>query len=414
MNIIGVCAFLMQAASSRAPAPAVAQRALPPALQEYTMDVGHSIVEFSIPFAFSRVKGRFTEAKGTILVDTATPANSSITVILQSKSIDTGWPHRDEHLRTSDFFDVAKYPTIEFQSEHVRRKDSTWVMDGTLTMHGVTKQLTIPFRLLHPPVRSSESRSLIINAEGAVRLARADFGILGGGTYNSWFNKARAATMGDSVDISLEIEGYLADAASQRPPGITDAAERLKATGVPAQVARLAELKRTKSVDDFNGTFFGADLLVRALIVSGRIPEAVELSRAMADLYAMHAARLVYAFALTTAGDKAGAAHEYAQAKSVFRPPAADPAEKFPQDDEYWYYLDQLARTAVEWGRAKDAVELARTISEIYPRTARAFTTYGLTLAAAGDTRAAAAQYAKALSLDPNETRAREWARRLP
>lgn len=398
MNAVAVLTMVLQAAT----------------LQEYTVDVGHTIVEFSIPFAFSRVKGRFTDAKGTMLVDPANPANSSITFIMQAKSIDTGWPHRDEHLRTSDFFDVAKYPTIEFRSDRLRAKDSSWVMDGTLTMHGVSRSVTIPFRLLHPPVRSSESRSLIINAEGAVRIARADFGIVGGGTYNSWFNKVRAATMGDSVDISLEIEAYDADAASQRSPGIIDAMERLRSGGVAAQVARMTEFKRTHSADEFNGTFFGGDLLVRALIVSGRIPEAVELSRAMAGLYATHAARLVYAFALTAAGDKVGAAREYTTAKAAFKPPTADPNEKFPQDDEYWYYLDQLARTAVEWGRARDAVELARTISEIYPRTARAYTTYGLTLAASGDARAAAAQYAKALAIDPNETRAREWARRLP
>ena len=56
----------------------------PPALREYRVDFGHSIVEFSIKFAFSRVKGRFTAANGTILYDEARPANSSITMVLET------------------------------------------------------------------------------------------------------------------------------------------------------------------------------------------------------------------------------------------------------------------------------------------------------------------------------------------
>src|SRR4051812_21999922 len=93
------------------------RQASTPVVREYLVDFGHSIVEFSVGFAFNRVKGRFTDAKGTILYDEATPGASSVTLIIDTKSIDTGWPHRDEHLRTSDFFDVAKYPMIAFQSE---------------------------------------------------------------------------------------------------------------------------------------------------------------------------------------------------------------------------------------------------------------------------------------------------------
>ena len=384
-------------------------------LREYLVDAGHSIVEFSIPFAFSRVKGRFTQSKGTILYDEANPANSSITFIIESKSIDTGWPHRDEHLRTSDFFDVEKYPTIEFHSERLRPNGAGWVAEGPLTMHGITRQIAIPFHLLRPPVRSSQSRWMILNVEGALKLARADFAIVGGSTYNSWFDKVRAATMSDSVEISLEIEGYSADAASQRSPGLEAVLERMKANGVQSQIDRLAGLKKTKSAEEFDAYLVGQDLLVAALISMGRVPDAVTLSRALTELYpASHAVRLVHGFALAVAGDKSGAAREYAKAKELFRPPVRDPNEKFPQVDDNWYYLDQLVQSAIEWGRAKEAVALARTIAEIYPGTARALTTYGLALATAGDARAAAAQYERALQVDPRETRALEWRRRLP
>ena len=91
-----------------------------------------------------------------------------------------------------------------------------------------------------------------------------------------------------------------------------------------------------------------------------------------------------------------------------------DPNEKFPQVDVNWFYLDQLARSVVEWGYPATAVPLARVTAEMYAQTARAYTTLGLTLAATGDTRGASAAYAKALEIDPSETRALELRRRLP
>ena len=93
-------------------------------------------------------------------------------------------------------------------------------------------------------------------------------------------------------------------------------------------------------------------------------------------------------------------------------PPRIDPKERFPEDDENWYYLDQLARTLVEWGYAAQAVPLARAVAELYPAMARAHTTFGLALAASGDSRSAAAAYARALEIDPLETRALELRRR--
>jgi polyisoprenoid-binding protein YceI len=385
-----------------------------PSLREYRVDFGHSIVEFSIKFAFSRVKGRFTQGSGTILYDSAAPANSSITMIMESKSLDTGWPHRDDHLRTSDFFDIDRYPTIEFRSRRLSQTPRGWLAEGDLTMHGVTKQITIPFQFLQPPVRSAESRWMVMNVGGEMRLARADFGITGGSTFNSWFNKARAATMGDSVDISMEVEGYSPDAASQLPAGIADVLERIKANGVQSQITRLQDLKKTKSPAEFEPYFRGADLVIRGLIGSCRVPEAATLAKAVTELFPdSHSARLINGFVLSVTGDTRAAAAEYAKAKELFRPPVRDPNEKFPQVDDNWWYMDQLALAALEWGYLKQAVLLARTVAELYPGTAQAHTTYGETLALSGDAKAAAVEYERALRVDPRETRAVEWQRRL-
>src|SRR5678815_1210655 len=111
---------------SFAPVVADAQQKLG-ALQQYQLDAGHSIFEFSIGFAFTHVKGRFTDPKGSIIYDPATPENSSVTVVAPSKSLDTGWGNRDRHLKTSDFFDVEKYPTVMFQSTRLRRNGQDWL-----------------------------------------------------------------------------------------------------------------------------------------------------------------------------------------------------------------------------------------------------------------------------------------------
>jgi polyisoprenoid-binding protein YceI len=390
------------------PAPAPAQQ-----LQEYAVDAGHSIVEFSVGFAFSRVKGRFTHSKGTILYDSIRPERSSVTLVIESKTIDTGWPHRDEHLRTSDFFDVEKYPTIVFQSEQLTKAGNGWIADGTLTMHGVSKRIKVPFRLTQPPSRSPESNWMLLNAEGAMRLARADFGIFGGSNFNSWFDKARAATMSDSVDISFEIEGWNADAQSQRVAPVEQALERIKTTGVNSQIERL-RARQKADPKNFHRTLVGSDLVMRGLIATGQTNDAVVLSRAMTELYpTAPRAWIAHGLALAIAGDARGAAKQYAKAEEVFRPAIVDPNEKFPQIDEDWYYLDQLVRTLLEWNRPGVAVPIARSIARMYASFPRAQTTLGVALAASGDEKGAAAAYAKALALDPLEPRTLEWRQRL-
>ena len=399
-----------------APALIQAQTALTanaPRLQEDRLDAGHSIIEFSIGFAFSRIKGRFTNANGNIVYDTVDPSKSSITVVIESKSIDTGWPHRDEHLRTADFFDVEKYPTIVFQSERLTQTASGWRADGKLTMKGVTKEISIPFRLLRPPTRSPESNWMLINAQGALKIARADFGILGGSTYNSWFDKARQATMSDSVEVNLEIEGWNADSQSQRTARVEQSLDRIRTTGIQPQIDRLAEIMRTQPTQAA-GVMNGGDFVTRALLATGRTDDAVKLSKALTDMLPSQPRAFVgYGVALAMSGDPKVALRQYAKAKEVFKPAVKDPNEKFPQVDETWYYLDQLTEFLLEWNRPAVALPVARMITELYPEFARAHTTLGVVLSATGDTKGAGAAYARALSLDPFETRAMEFRRRL-
>lgn len=380
-------------------------------LQEYRLDAGHSVFEFSIGFAFSRVKGRFTQGNGTVLYDPSTPSNSSVTIVIESKSIDTGWPHRDEHLRTSDFFDVEKFPILKFQSARLRPNGKDWLMDGELTMHGVTKSMTVPLAF-QAPRRSPESSWMILNATTEFKLARKDFGITGGGKYNPWFNAARMATMADSVDVAIELEGYWADAESQRVPAIVAAVDRVKVQGVAPQLERVRTQLADKPDSVLMDYFTGADYLVSELLETDRA-KAVALARALPAMFKGARAYAVLGHALAITNDNAGAARQYAEAKRVFKRKLPDPNEKFPQVDNEWYYLDQLAKTSLERGHASAALGVARLAAELYPDNARALTTYGLALSQNGDARGAADQFAKALALDPNESRTMELARRV-
>jgi polyisoprenoid-binding protein YceI len=379
-------------------------------LQQYQLDAGHSIFEFAIGFAFTHVKGRFTDSKGSIMYDPTNPENSSVTITAPSKSLDTGWPHRDEHLRTSDFFDVEKYPTIMFQSTKIRRNGKDFVMEGNLTMHGVTKALSVPL-VLPAPRRSPESGWMILVATSTFKIARKDFGITGGDKYNPWFTAARQATMSDSVDVNVEVEGWWQDAANQRA-AVTGALTRIKALGVQAQIDTVKSRLKPFADSTLMDYFSGADYLVRELLEDDP-SKALQLAAAWPAIFKGSRTYAVYAHALAVTGDTLAAAKQYAEARRTFKRRVADPNEKFPQDDPEWYWLDNLIRTSFERNHVAAARGLARYAAETYPEIARAQSTYGWTLALSGDTKGAADQFAKALKADPNDSRTLEYSRRV-
>ena len=119
-----------------------------PALADtYTVDRNHSEAAFQVRHILTKVRGTFRDFTGTIDFDKAKPENSSVEFAIKVTSIDTGTQKRDDHLRSPDFFDVAKYPDITFKSTKVVSKgNSKFDVTGDFTMHGVTKQITCPSR----------------------------------------------------------------------------------------------------------------------------------------------------------------------------------------------------------------------------------------------------------------------------
>lgn len=169
------------------------------------IDVPHSALEFSVRFmGVSRVRGAFSQFGGTIMYDTADARRSTVSVVIQAKSINTNVESRDKDLRSPNFFDVEKYPLITFHSETIARTKTGFIASGPLTMHGVTKPVAIAFTQTHGLTSDAwgNKRAGFI---GTLSLNRKDYGILGTKFWNSEFDPGRMS-ISDNVDIELNIE----------------------------------------------------------------------------------------------------------------------------------------------------------------------------------------------------------------
>ena len=170
------------------------------AADTWTIDKAHSEVNFKIKHLMSKVTGRFTDFDATITSDFDNLGASGVTFTIQAASIDTSNADRDKHLRSSDFFDVEKFPTITFVSSGISKTgDDSFAVTGTLTMRGVSKQITVPVTFLgagQDPWGNTKA-----GFEIATELARQDFGIV--------WNKALETggfLLGNDVDIEINLE----------------------------------------------------------------------------------------------------------------------------------------------------------------------------------------------------------------
>jgi polyisoprenoid-binding protein YceI len=170
----------------------------------WVIDAAHSRVGFAVRHLMSRVRGRFTEFSGEIVIGT-TPETSSANVTVELSSVNTGSEMRDNHLRSNDFFDIEQTPKLTFASTGVRAVGDKWVLVGDLTIRDVTKAVEIEFELLgvDPTGMQGEQR---VGFEGGTSISRGDFGV-------SFGIAAEGAKVfvGEKVDIHLEIEATLSE-----------------------------------------------------------------------------------------------------------------------------------------------------------------------------------------------------------
>src|SRR5689334_20009204 len=128
------------------------QQARDLATQRFEIDPMHSTVGFaSTILGAVKVRGRFNRYRGTIVYNARQPELSSVSVVIDAASVNTDMSFRDDHLRSPDFFDVKQFPTIEFVSDRVTSTNDGAIVSGILTMHGVSKRVDLPAKLLMAP-----------------------------------------------------------------------------------------------------------------------------------------------------------------------------------------------------------------------------------------------------------------------
>ncbi len=174
--------------------------ALPMQAESYKIDPSHSEVGFTIRHMVSNVRGRFNDFQGTVDMDPKAPQKGSVEFSVKTTSIDTGSADRDKHLRTADFFDVEKYPEITFKSDSVKPAGKNkYNVTGTLTMHGVSKKVTLPVTYLGEG--KDPWGKTLAGFETSTKLDRKEYGIV--------WNKAidnGGVLLGDDVTVSINLE----------------------------------------------------------------------------------------------------------------------------------------------------------------------------------------------------------------
>ncbi|MCG8581003.1 MAG: YceI family protein [Bacteroidales bacterium] len=152
-------------------------------VKSQTIDNESSVVEFSIiKLKWKKVKGTFKGMQGEVAFDKDNLSASHFNVSIDPSTVNTGSKKRDNHLNTEDFFHVEKFKTITFKSKTIKKDGGNYVADGSMTMHGVTRDVSIPFTV----VTNAGKTTL----EGEIEVNRFDYGV-GAEKYSSTFMVGR-------------------------------------------------------------------------------------------------------------------------------------------------------------------------------------------------------------------------------
>ena len=182
--------LLIFAASLSLAASAAAQATI------WQIDPNHTAAQFSVRhLGISTVRGAFTKVSGTVVYDPANPGKTAIDVTIDANSVDTRVERRDNDLRSPNFFDVAKYPTVSFKSKHTEANGAGKLkITGDLTIHGVTKEVVLDVDGPSEPVKDPRE-NWHMGASAATKINRQDFGV-----------SADKGMVGDEIPIMIDVE----------------------------------------------------------------------------------------------------------------------------------------------------------------------------------------------------------------
>lgn len=173
-----------------------------PATSTWNIDPAHSVAEFKVKhMMISNVKGQFSGVSGSLILDEADVTRSKIESTIDVATISTREPQRDAHLKSADFFDVEKFPTLTFKSTRIVRKgDDELTVEGELTIHGVTR--TVQFIVEGPTTAGKDPwGNTRIGASATTKISRKDYGL----TWNAALETG-GILVGDEVTITLDVQ----------------------------------------------------------------------------------------------------------------------------------------------------------------------------------------------------------------
>ncbi len=165
------------------------------AAETYAVDPVHSSISFGISHAgISDIHGRFNDFSGTFVIDKDDPSKSSFALDIKVASVDTNNAKRDEHLRAPDYFNAKQFPSLSFKSTKVKATDAGYEVTGDLTLHGVTKPVTLTLKGGHKVVEFPKGTPRI-GVTSSVTIKRSEFDM-----------KTELGALGDDVHIIVGLE----------------------------------------------------------------------------------------------------------------------------------------------------------------------------------------------------------------
>ncbi len=224
----------------------------------FSVDASHSKLNFAIGFfGFSDVEGSFNRVIGNVLYNENDPSNTSVSLVIDASSIDTGSSFRDKDLQKESFFDVEQHRMLTFKSKRVKVTGSEMELIGDLTMKGKTKEVTIPFQRTTGRFEDPFWGNLNIGFKGELTLNRMDYDIHGG----RWGEKVLSEEV--KIEFSLVAKRGNEFKIGQGDPSklITQIVEEAIKNGVDSGKSKYSEITKTQALDGFYTTLIGRRLL---------------------------------------------------------------------------------------------------------------------------------------------------------
>jgi polyisoprenoid-binding protein YceI len=168
----------------------------------WNIDTAHSVAEFKVRhMMISNVKGQFAKVTGVLYLDESDLTDSRVDVLIEAASIETRDAQRDAHLKSADFFDVEKFPTLSFKSTRIGLvRDGELAVEGDLTIRDVTRQVLFSVEGPTPPTKDPWGNTRVA-VSATTKINRKDFGL----TWNTALETG-GILVGDGVTIALDVE----------------------------------------------------------------------------------------------------------------------------------------------------------------------------------------------------------------